>query len=461
MAPSSSAVLYPRPAWITAVRRPIAGCDGRTLPASPVLLTASLLEGNPAMTATATSTTTRRRALPTHDHFTDEQRRQAAELIADTRRAGGLAPVDLERFWADDAEARRDHFVLRTQLPLGFRMNRESVFDELGVPEDALRFENDRSWAAELVRAYNDRAERIVGRRQLNEGQPPVPELVWPERKHLHDLFEGRNVWHGGSWWLEADIAGPDELAALLDRVEARLGNLRAFILPPSWDEAKPRLLAAGIKPSLFRWQRGPVTFATSIYGVEKLIYLIEDQPDLAQRFSDLIARGILAIARLIDTEAGYTPATAPHGFGFADDNCAMLNAEGYRLFGWPVLRAVFDAYCSDPKDRRYQHSDSAMAHLLPLFGRLGMTGVNFGPNLTIPEIRAHLPRAIIDGQLAPFTFSRNQEERIVLETLRDAAYARAGGGVNFCTAGSINNGSRLSGMRLIMAAIQRYGRFD
>ena len=29
-----------------------------------------------------------------------------------------------------------------------------------------------------------------------------------------------------------------------------------------------------------------------------------------------------------------------------------------------------------------------------------------------------------------------------------------------FATAGSINNGSRLTGMRLIMAAIQRYGRY-
>jgi len=30
-----------------------------------------------------------------------------------------------------------------------------------------------------------------------------------------------------------------------------------------------------------------------------------------------------------------------------------------------------------------------------------------------------------------------------------------------FTTAGSINNGSRLTGMRLIMAAIQEYGRYD
>jgi hypothetical protein len=33
--------------------------------------------------------------------------------------------------------------------------------------------------------------------------------------------------------------------------------------------------------------------------------------------------------------------------------------------------------------------------------------------------------------------------------------------GVVFATAGSINNGSRLTGMRLIMAAIQEFCRYD
>jgi uroporphyrinogen decarboxylase len=100
------------------------------------------------------------------------------------------------------------------------------------------------------------------------------------------------------------------------------------------------------------------------------------------------------------------------------------------------------------------------MAQHLPVLGRLGMTSVNFGPKLTVTEIREHLPRAVIHGQLAPFTFSRNEEVNIVAELIRDVAMARDKRGVVFATAGSINNGSRLSGMRLIMAAIQEYGRY-
>lgn len=39
-------------------------------------------------------------------------------------------------------------------------------------------------------------------------------------------------------------------------------------------------------------------------------------------------------------------------------------------------------------------------------------------------------------------------------------ALTHAHGGPVCATAGSINNGSRLSGLRLIMAAMQRFGRF-
>jgi uroporphyrinogen decarboxylase len=101
------------------------------------------------------------------------------------------------------------------------------------------------------------------------------------------------------------------------------------------------------------------------------------------------------------------------------------------------------------------------MEHLLPILGRLALNSVNFGPTVSVGEIREHLPNAVIWGQLAPFTLSRNEELNIVLEFLRDFEQARERRGFCFATAGSINNGSRLTSMRLIMAAIQRFGRYD
>lgn len=380
-----------------------------------------------------------------------------AALVAAARAHGGLAPLDLKRFWEDEEIARRDPFGDIPQVPLAIRMSGECVYAELGIEEDYWRYEHDPEWRVALNKAYNDRAEQIVGRRLLPETVPD-PNLRYPPTKGLADLFEGRNVWVSGSWWLEQSAHNEDELKALLDRVEER--DVRSFILPDGWDEARERLMALGIRPPLYRGQRGPVTFATSIYGAENLIFLILDNPDLAARFRDAILRCMLEIARVMDEEAGYTPETAPHGFGFADDNCALLTPEMYEFFGYPILKAIWERYSPNPGDHRGQHSDSAMAHLLPILSRLDLTWANFGPTVTVSEIRDHLPRAVILGQLAPFTFSRNDEEGIVAEFLRDFAQAREKRGLHFGTAGSINNGSRLTGMRLIMSAIQHFGRY-
>lgn len=382
-----------------------------------------------------------------------------ARLVAEAHRNDGLAPVDLDRFWADDAKAKQDPFADDCpQVPLGIGMSWECAFAELGIEYDAWHYQHDEAWALELNRAYNDKAEPIVGRRLLND--KPRPERKgYPPAKGLHDVFEAKNEWRAGSWWLMQTAHNEEELAALLDRVEERLdGDFRSFLLPEDWDEAE--LMPQGIKPGLYRGQRGPITFATSVYGPENLIFLIHDNPDLAVRFRDAILKTMLEIARIRDEEAGYAPETAPHGFSFADDNSCLMTPAMYELFGYPILKGIFDRYSPDPGDSRYQHSDSAMGHLLPILGRLGLTGTNFGPTVTVSEIREHLPNAVIHGQLAPFVFSRNEEEEIVRQFLRDYEQAREKRGLLFTTAGSINNGSRLTGMRLIMSAIQHFGRY-
>ncbi|MBI4979006.1 MAG: hypothetical protein HZC28_16120 [Spirochaetes bacterium] len=397
--------------------------------------------------------------LAHEEMITDGMRTAAKQLVLETRNNKGLAPVDIERFWRENDKACATPFGDIPHMALGIRMSWECVFDELGIPEDPWRYLNDEAWALSLNKQYNDKAEAIIGKRLLTE-KPTDRTLAYPAVKQLHDVFEAKNIWHAGSWWLEQSAHSEAELSALLDRVEERNRNLRAFLLPDNWESEKKRLMALGRKPPLYRFQRGPVTFAMSVYGVEPLIYLILDNPTLAGRFRDVMITTMLSIGRILDEEAGYTPETAPHGFQFNDDNCAMLNPDMYEFFGYPVLKAMFSRYSPLPKDRRYQHSDSAMAHLLPLLGTLNFTGVNFGPTLSVNEIRAHMPNANIDGQLAPFTFSRNEEENIVLETLRDFEQSKAHRGVMYTTAGSINNGSRLTGMRLIMSTLQNHCRY-
>lgn len=392
------------------------------------------------------------------------QRRDVDRLLSETHAAGGLAPVDLDAFWRDNAKAQANPFG--RDIPhcaFGAVLNWECVFDELGIEEDYWRFQNDEPWALETSKRYNDIAERIVGRRLLNE-QPRDPTKAWPRIKELSDIFEARTSWEGGakgSWWLHECVHTPEELSALLDRVEKRLETLREFLLPGNWSAEKARLTALGAKVPLYRGQRGPCTFACSIFGVENMLMLHYDDPGLFRRFGDVLGRAILARARVLDEEAGFSPETAPKGWSWADDNCCLFTPEMYEAFAMPIHRAVFARYAPAPADRRYQHSDSAMAHLLPQLAELDLTGTNFGPTVTVAEIRRHCPHAVIDGQLAPFTYSRNEEPEMVAEFLRDFAQAGDARGLHFKTAGSINNGSRLTGMRLLMAAVQRFGRYD
>lgn len=398
-----------------------------------------------------------------YEQLTAENRDKVDQLLADTKKNGGLAPLDLDAFWRDQETARADPFGQDIpQVPFGAICNWECTFAELGLEQDWWRFNNDEAWALEVSRQYNDLAETVVGKRLLRE-TPADKSKAWPSVKALHDIFEAENVWEGGksgSWWLKQSASTPEELSALLDRVEDRLAHLRDFMLPENWETEKARLIALGSKVPRYRGQRGPCTFACSIYGPENLLFLAYDDPELFQRFSAVLGRAILARAGVLDAEAGLAPSEAQRGWSWADDNCCLFSPELYEMFAMPIHRAVFATYAPDPSDRRFQHSDSNMAHLLPLLSELDLTGTNFGPTLTVAEIREHCPHAVIQGQMAPFTYSRNEEANMVAEFLRDFDQAREARGLLFTTAGSINNGSRLSGMRLLMAAIQRYGRY-
>ena len=365
--------------------------------------------------------------------------------------------LNLEQFWKDDDFAHSNNcFNDGTMVSLGIQMNEECIYDELGIKVEHPWIIHDAKTMDKWTRMYNDKAEEIVGRRLLAEDSPPK-FAAFSQVKRIGEAFGGEYIWKDNSEWLEKGAGSYQELEKVLDRVESM--DYREFMLPANWESEKKQIFEThGIKPPLLRHIRGPVTLACSIFGVEELIYLIIDEPDLARRFSSAISYAILEMARVTDEEAGESPGSAP-GFSFADDNCCMLSPAMYELFGYPVIKTIFEHYCPSPEHRRFQHSDSDMGHLLPILGKLNFNGVNFGPNVLVPQIREHLPRARIDGCIAPFAFSRNDRDELIRQTKRDCADGLKYGGVNIATAGSINYGSSLDSLRLIMATIQKYGR--
>ncbi len=376
-------------------------------------------------------------------------------------RSSRLYPVDLDRFWADDAASHGKPFRTdKPQVPLGIRLPATCIWDELGEPQPDwadTEVTNPYQVPVELRRRYNAKAREIIGRDGFPEDDGPPADSHFPGVKGITDVFEAPIKHVGGADWVMPAAETPRELEQLLDRVERR--DLREVLLPANWESECRRLFEAyGKRPRLGGHVRGPVTAAMSIYGVENLIFLCLDAPELAARFRDVLADRIIAMTRLF-YEISDTPDR--RGFGFADDNCAMLNYDLYAFFGQPILKQVFETFAPGPHDSRYQHSDSAMGHLMPLLNEVGLNGANFGPTILAAEIRAAIPKAVIHGQLAPWTFARGTDDEVAWEVRRDIQAVGADGGLVIATAGSINAGSRLSGLRAIMSVIQNEGRYD
>jgi uroporphyrinogen decarboxylase len=376
-----------------------------------------------------------------------------------------MKELDIEQFWKDDGEARMINCFNpgAKQVAFGIRMAFECVFPELGI-EGHPWAEYSPEIKAEYAKRYNDKAEKIVGKRLLRE-EYSASSVHFPYIKRIGEVFEGVYVIRENVEWLEGSTRTAEELERLLDRVEKL--DMPSFVFPGNFFRELERIYEqSGEKPDPFRLDgrhiRGPVTLATSLMGVENFLLLYYDAPELVKRFSQVMGDAILRRSRAIDEICGYREHDKPRGFSFADDNCCLTTPELYEDFGYPILKKIFAYYSPDAGDMRYQHSDSEMSHLLPILSRLDFTGVNFGPTVLFDEIRGHMPNTRIDGCIAPFTFMYNNREELFREAKRDCDMSAGKNlrGLNMSTAGSINYGSSLESMRFLMQVIQNYGRY-
>jgi uroporphyrinogen decarboxylase len=371
-----------------------------------------------------------------------------------------MSSINFERFWSDNAIGLADPFGKDIpQVPMGVVIGQHCMFAEIGLKEDMRRLEEDYEWSVACSKAFNDRAEQIVGKRFLDETLYD-PSKRFPHVKELGELFGCERIWESESWWLLEAAHDRDELKRLLDRVEKL--DFEAEMFPDNWhEECRCIFEQHGIKPVIGHGLRGPVTLATSIFGAENLIYLIHDDPPLAERFRDVLCDAIIRYHTIADRYSD--PKLVKGGFSFRDDNCALLTPDMYALFGQPILQRVFDTFAPGPApdDQRYQHSDSDMGHLMPLLNETGMWRVNFGPTVRFADIHAAMPRAIVHGTFSPMTMMRNETEQLAFEVKRDLDEARETRGLIVDSAGSVNDGSLLTSLRVIMETIVEHGRYN
>jgi len=360
--------------------------------------------------------------------------------------------LDVAAFWEENAQCR----AFTTDKPrcaLSFSPDDHWIFEFMDVPS-TLRYYHDTAYRNALHKEVNAILQKYVGRAFFNED-------TWENEPHrIENLFDCIFTYsEGGTPWLTAvnEGDGPEDVAAfarILDKAEAT--DMRAWALPePYLAEWDARKAAGKPLPKLGTGSRGPATIMTSILKTETVFYWIYDHPDLMRRFRDILAEKMVEFNTVLREFSGNTEP----GWWITDDNSAFFNKKLYREYCFPVLERVLNAMAPPPA-RRYQHSDSAMGHLLEMQYELGIRAVNYGPTVDAGLIREKMPDAYIFGQLPPLLLRNGSPEEIRQHVISDFKKAGATGGLEIATAGSTAAGTGVGRMRWLMQVVQEKCRY-
>jgi uroporphyrinogen decarboxylase len=361
--------------------------------------------------------------------------------------------MDLERFWAENALCTGKAFRTdKPRAPIGLSLDDHWLFGEMQLPS-TVRYYEDADYCARINSQCNDRCEAAIGIR-------PLPQSAGrPGPLRIEQVLGSRiELTEGGTPWLEPGVESIDDLRAMLGRVEKLdEAGLRELIFGRGGVVEKEALNADGSRKTRRPGSRGPATIGTSVIGTTRYLYWLIDYPADMEHFYEVLGEMLIRYHRVLERESN----VQYRGYFWLDDNCALLSPRMYEHFCFPVMKRVFDEFAARPDDYRYQHSDSGMAHLLPILSRLEFHGVNLGPTVPAGLIRRHMPRTEIHGQIAPNTVRNGTLEEVVGEVRRDFAAVGGDGGLLITTAGSISAGTTLESIRGFMWAVQQYARYD
>lgn len=356
--------------------------------------------------------------------------------------------LDVTAFWVENEQCQA-FTTAKPRCSASFSPDDHWIFEFMQVPS-TVRYYQDKAYRDALHRDVNRITLRYVGKAFFAE------DTFQHTPKRIENLFGCEFAYHEGSTpWMVPVTNDPDEFARVLDRAEAT--DLEAWSLPdPFCEEWEQRRRAGRSLPLLGAGSRGPATIMTSVLHPETVFYWIYDYPDLMARFRDLLAAKMVALNQVLRRFSG----NQTSGWSILDDNSALFSPQLYRAYCFPVLQTVLNALAPGTA-RRYQHSDSAMGHLLDQQYELGIREVNYGPTVDAGLIRAKMPDALIHGQLPPFLLRNGTPEAIEQRLVADFHKAGQTGGLNVTTAGSLAAGTGVGRMRWFMQAVQTHCRYD
>jgi len=349
--------------------------------------------------------------------------------------------LDLVAFWAENKDWLESD-TNKSRCALEFSPDDHWLFEFI-QPISILRYYQEKEYRDDIHKKANELLLQFVGKTYFDEDS-------WQHQpRRIEKLFDCEFSYTEFSTpWLIPVTKDPDDFAQILDRAENT--NMAEWALPDTflreWEE---RSAARRSLPLLGTGSRGPATIMTSILQVETVFYWFYDHPELMMRFRDILARKMVELNRVLRE---FSRNTDP-GWWISDDNSALFNKKLYQEYCFPILEAVLNEFA--PGDaRRYQHSDSAMGHLLDQQRELGINAVNYGPEVDAALIRGKLPHAVIHGHLPPFTLRNGTPEEIRQRIREDFMKAGLTRKQIVATAGSLAAGTSLGRMRWMMQCV-------
>lgn len=356
--------------------------------------------------------------------------------------------LDVDAFWEENEQCQT-FTTNKPRCSVSFSPDDHWIFEFENVAS-TLRYYQDKAYRDELHRDVNRITKEHVGKTFFDED-------TWQhEPKRIENLFGCEFDYHeGGTPWFVAVTDDPGEFAAVLDRAEAI--DMKNWALPEAYlAEWEARKQAGKTIPLLGTGSRGPATIMTSVLTPETVFFWMYDHPDLMRRFRDVLAVKMVELNTVLREFSGNTQV----GWWITDDNSALFNRKLYKEFCFPVLENVLHAMAPG-NARRYQHSDSAMGHLLDMQYELGIRVVNYGPTVDVALIREKMPDALIDGHVPPFLLRDGSPEEIKNRIVEDFQKVGQTGGLNVTTAGSLAASTGVGRMRWLMQVVQEHCRYD
>jgi len=356
--------------------------------------------------------------------------------------------LDVEAFWEENVLCQA-FTADKPRCALSFSPDDHWIFGFMDVPS-TLRYYRDKPYRDELHRRVNEITREYVG-------QTFFSEETWEHQpRRIENLFKCEFLYKEGSTpWLTPATGDPGEFARILDEAEGT--DLRTWSLPDEYVQEWEQRKAEGKPlPGLGTGSRGPATIMTSVIDPTTLLLWLYDYPDLIARFRDVLAEKMVEFNCILREFSGNDQS----GWWITDDNCALFSPALYREYCFPVLQRVLEAMAPGGA-QRYQHSDSAMAHLLDQQYELGIREVNYGPEVDAGLIREKMPDAIIHGQMPPLLLRNGSPEEIRQRAIDDFRNAGTTGGLMVTTAGSLAAGTGVGRMRLFMWVVQNECRYQ